>query len=59
MVTQEIEDSLHGVLSHLDTTLKSVHERDNLMHFTTEEEVRVICSLLPCLMLSDYPWKLS
>ena len=34
-----MSESLQTALSSLDGVLKSVHERDSLMHFASEEEV--------------------
>lgn len=39
IMSQTLSESLQTALSSLDGVLKSVHERDSLMHFASEEEV--------------------
>lgn len=38
-MSQALAESLHSALSSLDVVLKSVHEKDSLLHFVSEEEV--------------------
>lgn len=39
VMNQTLTESLQTALSSLDSVLKSVHEKDSLMHFVSEEEV--------------------
>ncbi|XP_063611612.1 LOW QUALITY PROTEIN: diacylglycerol kinase eta-like [Penaeus indicus] len=38
VLTQTLDDSLHGNLIQLENSLKHAHEKDNLIHFMSEEE---------------------
>lgn len=42
VLTQTLDDSLRGNLTQLENSLKHAHEKDNLIHFMSEEEVSLV-----------------